>query len=356
MKAYRVVEFGQPIIEQDLAAPEPLGSQVVVDVAACGLCHSDLHFHEGHLSLGGDLQLKLPDIGLDVPLTLGHEIFGHIKSFGPDSGYTSADVGRPVIVYPWIGCGHCAACLANRDNECATPESIGLQRPGGHGEQVVVREPKFLVAAEGIEPTVAGVYACSGLTAYAALQKVSRDGWIAIIGMGGVGLMALAVAKGTGFAKVAALDIDEAKLALAKDDYGADFTLNSRAADTAAQLLAHTGGCVGVIDFVGSEATAALGVSLLVNAGTYVCVGLFGGQLHVPLALLASKQLNLRGSYVGTPAELRALVAHVRAGDIKPIPISSAPIAEINAGMDLLRGGKVSGRLVHVHAGAGLLA
>jgi alcohol dehydrogenase, propanol-preferring len=92
-----------------------------------------------------------------------------------------------------------------------------------------------------------------------------------------------------------------------------------------------------------------LALSVLRTGGTYVNVGLFGGLLQVPLAVLAPRQLVLRGSYVGTPQELRELIGHVRGGKVKPIPIQNEPIEMINDGLDRLRAGKVTGRIVHAH-------
>ncbi|NIJ64207.1 D-arabinose 1-dehydrogenase-like Zn-dependent alcohol dehydrogenase [Sphingomonas leidyi] len=352
MHAYQVVEFGTPIVRNDVIDPTPTGTEVVVDVVACGLCHSDAHFHEGHLGLGGDARLPVDMIGIRLPTSLGHEIFGRIASFGPDAGLSEEDVGRPVVVYPWIGCGTCEACLAERDNECPNPRSIGLQVSGGHAEKVVVREPKYLVPADGLDEDYAGIFACCGLTAYAALAKLPRrDGWIGIIGAGGVGTMALSIEKGLENTKVAVFDINPAKLIAAANDFGADRTVNSKEEGAADAIKQETGGFIGVLDFVGSQQTADLGISLLRNGGTYVGVGLFGGEVRLPLAVLASRQLNLQGSYCGSPAELRALVEHAKAGRIKPIPTRVAPIDTINQGLAELRGGKIEGRLVHRHAG-----
>ncbi|SPP92909.1 zinc-binding dehydrogenase [Bradyrhizobium vignae] len=350
MKAYQVVEFGCPIVPNDLANPKPSASEVVVDVACCGLCHSDVHFHEGHLRMGGDRKLLLPDIGANLPLTLGHEIYGHIAAYGPDAQLKPADLGRPVIVYPWIGCGKCEACLDQRDNECPMPQNLGLHRPGGHGEKVVVRDPKFLVDAKGVDRNMAGVYACSGLTAFSALAKIPRkDGWIAIIGVGGVGLMALAIAKGIGFERVAVVDMDDAKLQLASKDYGADLAINSGKANAAAMLKEETGGIVAVVDFVGADQTVQLAFDTMRNAGIYVGVGLYGGMLHLPIAALASRQYTLRGSFVGTLAELKSLVGYAREGRIKAIPVRLAPISDINDDLAALRAGGVHGRVVHSH-------
>ena len=350
MRAFQVVEFGAPLASRVLPDPLPGAREVVVDVASCGLCHSDAHFQQGHISLGGDQNLPVAMLGIQTPTTLGHEIYGHIAAFGEESGLAPWNVGRPVIVYPWIGCGHCEAYLAGRDNECPAPENLGMQRPGGHGEKVVVRDPKFLVDAEGLDPHHAGIFACCGLTAYAALGKIiRREGPIGIIGMGGLGLMALAIAKGIGFGQVAAVDIDQTKLALATQSYGADFGFDSRANDVGEQIQGATGGLVAVVDFVGSGQTSSLALSVLRSGGTYVNVGLFGGLLQEPLLLLAQRQLVVRGSYVGTPQDLRDLIGHVRARKIKPIPIHNEPIESINAGLERLRAGQVTGRIVHAH-------
>jgi D-arabinose 1-dehydrogenase-like Zn-dependent alcohol dehydrogenase len=351
MKAYQVTEFGAPIQPRELPDPNPTGREVLIDVVSCGLCHSDVHYHKGHLGVGGGASIPVSALGIELPATLGHEISGKIAAFGPDSGLTKQDLGRPVIVYPWTGCGHCEACLAERDNECLTPRSIGVQLPGGHGEKVIVREAKYLVDADGIEANVAGIYACSGLTAYAALSKLQRrDGWVAIIGMGGVGLMALSIAKGTGFGKVAAIDIDQEKLARARNDFGADLAFNSRSEGVAESLKQQTGGFIGIIDLVGSDQTIGLALSVLRNGGTYVGVGLFGGALNVPLAILNSRQISIKGSYVGTLRELRELIHHVQQGTIKQIPILNAPISMINEGLKALSAGKIDGRIVHLHA------
>jgi threonine dehydrogenase-like Zn-dependent dehydrogenase len=163
--------------------------------------------------------------------------------------------------------------------------------------------------------------------------------------------MGLSLAKGTGFGRVAVVDIDDGKLALARDQFGADLTVNSRTEDAAARLKEETAaeGLMAVVDFVGSDQTARLAIEVLANGGTYVGVGLFGGQLNIPLALLNARQLTVRGSYVGTPQELKELVNHVLAGRIRPIPIRVESIEKINEGLAALRAGQVQGRLVHLH-------
>lgn len=351
MRAYQVVEFNKPFVANEVIDPKPEGTEVVVDVISCGLCHSDAHFHAGHVSLGAAGDLPVTMLGMNPPLSLGHEIFGRISTFGPASGLDESDIGRAVVVYPWIGCGHCVACRAGRDNECPTPQALGMQHPGGHGEKVLVREAKYLVPADDLQEDYAGIFACCGLTAYSALEKLDRrDGWIGIVGAGGVGTMALSIEKGLRpDSQVTVLDINPAKLVAAKDNFGADRTANSGEEGIGPKLIEETGGFIGIVDFVGAQQTVDLAISLLRNGGTYVGVGLFGGMIQLPVAVIASKQLSLRGSYTGSLDELRALVEHARAGEIKPIPTAVAPIETINQGIDELRHGRVDGRLIHRH-------
>ena len=351
MKAYLLEEFGEDLVERELDDPVPEGREVLVRVLSCGLCHSDLHFHEGFFDLGGGQRLDVQNVGVQLPAALGHEVYGRIEGFGPDSGLTDADTDRLVIVFPWIGCGECELCTSGRDNMCPAQAGIGVQRPGGHAEKIIVRDAKFLVDAAGIDPVLAGSYACSGLTAFSALEKLgpTQNEWVAIIGLGGVGLMALAIAKGIGFEKVVAIDIDDGKLATASAEYGADRTFNATGADVVEAITSELGPLAGVVDFVGSSETVLQAAGLLKGGGVSVTVGLFGGELRFPLPALAVQQLQFRGSFVGTLAELEELLGFVRQGRIKPIPARAVPFVDVNDSMRELREGHVSGRLVLTH-------
>ncbi len=351
MKAYVLEEFGADVVERELDEPAPTGGEVLVRVLSSGLCHSDLHFQDGSFDLGGGRRLNAEDIGIRLPAALGHEIYGRIEDFGPESGLSDADRGRPVIVYPWLGCGHCELCTSGRDNMCPVQLGIGVQRPGGFAEKILVREAKFVLDAEGIDPLLAGSYACSGLTAYSALRKLGpiQGEWVAIIGLGGVGLMALTIAKGIGFEKVVAIDIDDGKLETA-EEYGADRTFNAKSGDVVEAVAADVGKLAGVVDFVGSSDTALQAAGLLRGGGVSVTVGLFGGELRFPLPALAVQQLQFRGSFVGTLAELQELLGFVRQGRIRAIPAQAVPFDQVNDCMRALREGRVRGRIVLTHA------
>ncbi|GAB7533838.1 zinc-binding dehydrogenase [Burkholderia sp. 3C] len=349
--AHAVVEYGAPLVHQQTALPVPQGKEVLVRVLACGLCHTDIHVHEGHFDLGGGNKLPLDAIGIHPPVVMGHEPFGRIVGFGPDSGLRPVDIGREVIVYPWLGCGTCEACESGDDQMCVTPDVIGMQRPGGHGDHVIVREARFLVDATGVDPVLAGSYACSGLTSYAALKKLDIDKrkWIGIIGVGGVGLMAVAIAKAVGFQNVVAIDISDEKLQMSVEQYGASLAINTRSPDALAKLQEATGGLSGIIDFVGSNDTAAFAVSALKASGRLVVVGLFGGEITASIPLVAIKQLQIKGSLTGNIAELNELMEYVRAGSVKSIPAHAVPIDRVNEAMAELKSGKVSGRIVLTH-------
>lgn len=348
MRSYAVQMFCQPVVEIELAAPEPKGTEVVIDVTRCGVCHSDLHLQDGYYDLGGGKRLSLADRGITPPLVMGHEVLGRLVAKGPDAPVTDDMMGKTFVVYPWLGCGTCEICQRGEENLCATPSSIGVYRPGGYAERCLVPHPRYLVDVTGIDPTLAATYACSGLTAYSALRKVQiatdRD-WLLILGLGGVGLSGLEIAKAMGFKNVAVADIDPAKRELAKAS-GAAVVVDSRAADALSSLQAATGGIAAAIDFVGARATAEFGTAALRKAGTYIIVGLFGGDITLSLPLLVLRALTLRGSYVGNLGELRELIDLVKQGRVRPMPVEAVPMAKANAALDRLRAGEVKGRLV----------
>ena len=351
MRGFALTEWGHPLKEMEKPDPKPIGKEVLVKVRSCGLCHSDLHIQEGHFGgHGGDGPiLNMAEHGVTLPLFAGHEIYGEIKDFGPLSGLTEADKGTPVIVFPWTGCQECEACKAGHDEQCSTPRFIGTHHPGGYADTIIVPQAKYCVNAENVSPAQAGVCACAGITALNALHKLGpgKESYIAVIGLGGVGLMVVTVAKALGFKKVMGIDVDDAKLKAAKAS-GADAVFNSNKAGVVDAIKAEArGGIVGVIDLVGITKTAELGISLLQPpGGVYVVVGLAGGELRMPTVLMAELQYSLHGSHVGTLDDLNEFVGMVKQGKIKPIPATPVPMADINKCLDQLRAGQVTGRLV----------
>jgi D-arabinose 1-dehydrogenase-like Zn-dependent alcohol dehydrogenase len=254
-------------------------------------------------------------------------------------------VGQKKIVHPWIGCGKCAVCKAGQDNYCVSGSRIiGVNRAGAYATHVLVPDPKYLVDASGIDEAFAATLACSGVTAYSASAKLpplTPNDRVAVIGCGGVGLAGIAVLRAKGVKNIVACDIDETKLAAA-GKLGAKLMVNTRAADAAQQLQ----GIAGAIDFVGTPATAALGIAALRKGGRYVLVGLHGGELVHPLPPIAQRAIGIVGSYVGNLQELKAVVALAKKGKLKPMPVSTRPAADANAALEDLIAGKVVGRVV----------
>jgi D-arabinose 1-dehydrogenase-like Zn-dependent alcohol dehydrogenase len=349
MRCYCVIEHGAPLQAVDRPRPVPTGTEVLLRTRVAGLCHTDLHLWEGHYDIGGGKRLSLADRGIVPPLTLSHEIVGEVVEAGSDAG--AVPQGRPMLVHPWIGCGECAACRRGDENHCATPRSLGVARPGGFAEYVLVPHPRYLVDIDGLDPAEAAPLACAGVTTYSALRKFGSrivDDPVVIIGAGGLGLMAIEVLRALGGKGAVVVDIDPAKreAALAA---GALAAIDGRAADAVAQIQkACGGGARAVLDLVGATATVSTAVASCGRGGHIVICGLMGGDITLPLPVIPMRPLTIQGSYVGTLEELRELVAIARAGRLRPIPVSSRPMAELNAAFGELQSGRVLGRTVLV--------
>jgi D-arabinose 1-dehydrogenase-like Zn-dependent alcohol dehydrogenase len=347
MKAYQVTEFSAPLETREVPTPEPTGTEVLIKVSKAGVCHSDLHIHDGYYSLGGDAKLDLNERGIKLPRTMGHELYGEIAAAGPDAG--DLPVGESRLVYPWIGCGECAVCQTGAENVCATPQSIGVFRDGAYADYCLVPHPRYLIDIGDLDPVVATPYSCSGVTVYSALSKalpVAFDEWLVIMGGGGLGLNAVAIARARDVENVLVVDIDDTKLAAARD-MGATAVLNPGQPDALSELQAMTnGGPRAVVDTVGAEATANLGIAALHKGGRYVIVGLFGGGITIPLPTLPLRAISLQGSYTGSLPELKALIELANSGRVKALPVSTRPMEQVSATLDDLRDGKIVGRVV----------
>lgn len=347
MKSYSVVEFGAPLQIRTADQPAPQGTEVVLRVRATGVCHTDLHIHEGGYDLGGGRRLSFKERGIKLPLTLGHETVGEVVAAGSEAkGVKAGDIR---LVFPWIGCGNCPACKRGEENICAAPRSLGVFRDGGYSDTIVVPHPRYLLDIGKLTPAEAAPYACAGLTTFSALKKVANvtaNQSIVIIGAGGLGLMCLTLLKAMGGKGAIVVDLADDKLVAARKA-GALATVNAGAPDAAAQIVQHVGGApAAVIDFVGASATAKLGTDMLAKGGKYVIVGLFGGDLNLALPLIPVRAISIIGSYVGTLDELKELMALVQKVAPSGIPISRRPLDSANQTLDDLRDGKLVGRVV----------
>jgi alcohol dehydrogenase, propanol-preferring len=348
MRAWAVIESGQPLKEIELPTPEPKGTEVLLEVTHCGVCHSDLHIWDGYYDVGGGQKMSLKDRGVVLPLAMGHEIVGRVVQLGPDA--TGVKPGDIRIVFPWLGCGKCDKCLSEDDNMCTVAaKSLGVFANGGYGTHVIAPHPRHLIDPGSLNPAVAATYACSGITVYSAIKKVmplKPTQPIVLVGAGGLGLNAIAVLRALKHENIITVDISAEKREAAMKA-GATKTVDGSGEGVAKRIMEAAGGPVpAVIDLVNGTATARFAYGALDKGGKLIQVGLFGGELTLALPVMAMRALTVQGSYVGNPKELRELVRLAQAGDLEALPVATIPQSQANEALNRLRDGKVTGRLV----------
>lgn len=352
MRSYQVTEFGSALSEATRTPPEPTGTEVLLQVAACGVCHSDVHLREGYFDLGAEGRLDLSR-GLPLPFTLGHEVAGDVVAMGPEAapGPDAVAVGDRRVVYPWIGCGQCAQCAEGREHLCRAPRNIGIQCDGGYSDHVLVPHPRYLVPFGDIPVEEACTYACSGLTAYSALRKVgplAAGDPLIVIGAGGVGLAGVRLAGHvTGVAPLVA-EIDGARRDAAISAGACDAVDPAEEGAARAMIKATKGGVAAAVDFVGSAESARFGFDILRKGGKLVIVGLFGGGLSVPVPHFPLREVVVAGSYVGSLDELRDLLVLAREGKVGRAQVTARPLDDAEAALSELQAGRVTGRAVLV--------
>lgn len=347
MLSYDVVEWGKPLEKMERETPKPTGTEVLVKLKYCGVCHSDVHIRDGYFDLGGGKRLPMSERGMSLPATLGHEPFGTVIAAGPDA--ENIPLGCDRLIYPWTGCGACVRCRDGLDNYCMAPSMIGIQRPGGYADHLIVPHPRYLIDASGIDPVWAATLSCSGLSTYSAVSKlkpIPRHEWVAVIGLGGLGLSAIGMLRALGHERIVAVDIEDAKFTVASAA-GAAATVNSRDGDARQKLQLITGSALyGAVDFVGGADTAQLALGALRKGGKLILVGLYGGEFPLSVGSTILRALTIQGSHLGSIAELKAVVALAREGKLRPIPIQTRPLSEVSRTLDELKAGVVVGRVV----------
>ncbi|MFL9916873.1 alcohol dehydrogenase [Paraburkholderia sediminicola] len=351
MQSYDITEWGKPLqlVRRDTLTP--VGPQVRVKVEACGVCHSDLHIQHGALDLGNGQKVSFESVGVQLPFTMGHEIVGVVDAVGEDA---TIAVGTKCVVYPWHGCGECFNCRNGREVDCESGRALGTRRPGGYSDYVMVPHGRYLLDYGTLNPLFAATCACSGLTAFSALLKLPpllEDDALVLVGAGGLGLAAVAIAGMLTDTKIIVADIEDAKLEEAKQA-GADAVLNTRSPDALTELrkLAPNG-IRAVVDFVGNGTTVEMSLKAVSRGGTVIVVGLFGGALSISTALLPMRNVTLRGSYVGSLEEMGALLKLMQRSTPQHLPVRlhARPMSSINEALGELSAGHVLGRVVAVN-------
>jgi propanol-preferring alcohol dehydrogenase len=346
VKTARIVRPKESLEVQELEAPKAKGSQVLIKVESSGVCHSDIHLWEGgYEGIEGQF-LKTTDRGVKYPLTPGHEIAGVVDSLGEETqGFTN---GEKVLVYPWIGEGLCPACRSGEENLCDKPRSLGIYMDGGYAEYVLVPSYKYLFKMDDeMDTDASATLSCSALTAYGAVKNANLRPYdnVVIVGAGGLGLMAIQLAKAVTGSRIIAMDLDDEKLRAAKKN-GADNTINSKEEDPVKAVMELTDkmGADAVIDFVNASKTVEIDMQFLRRRAKLILVGLFGGELKLNLVSMPTKAYRIIGSYTGTLSDLTELVSLAKRRIIKPLVSNRFKLNQATEALTMLKEGKIVGR------------
>lgn len=333
MKAARLLGPRKPVVISDVRDPHPSANEVVVEIKASGLCHSDLHIADAEFA------------GVNYPLTLGHEPAGYIHEIG--SNVRCIEKGTPVLVYITQGCGTCWFCRRGEENNCEHGEAMGFDRDGSHAEFLLVDSTRYLFPILGLKSEEAASLACAGLTAFhavkgEALPVLQPDDFAVVIGVGGLGHIAVQLLKKLGPSRVIAVDKNDEKLGFAKR-CGADYTVAASESMVGEVRKIAGRGVAVALDFVGSPSSLKAGYEVLRSKGRLLIVGSAGGSLEVNSEPTRGREIH--GSILGSLAEMRELIELARAGVFK-VSHQTFPLEQIHNAMQLLRESRIEGRAV----------
>ena len=333
MKAAVVHEFGKPLTIEEVPVPAAGPGQILVKVAATGVCHTDLH------AVDGDWPVKPKP-----PFIPGHEGVGHVVAVG--TGVRHVKEGDRVGV-PWLhtACGNCTHCLGVWETLCEGQQNTGYSVNGSFAEYVVA-DPNYVghlpdnVSFVEIAPIL-----CAGVTVYKGLKVTdTKPGdWVVISGIGGLGHLAVQYAKAMGL-NVIAVDIDDAKLELARR-LGAALTVNAREADPAAFVKREVGGVHGVLVTAVSPKAFEQALGMVGRGGTVSLNGLPPGDFALSIFDTVIKGITVRGSIVGTRLDLQEALSFAGAGKVEAI-IATERLENINDIFARMHHGDIQGRIV----------
>lgn len=333
MKAAVVREFGKPLVIEEVKVPEVGAGQILVKIAATGVCHTDLHAAEG------DWPVKPKP-----PFIPGHEGVGHVVAIG--AGVTHVKEGDRVGV-PWLytACGHCVHCLGGWETLCEEQRNTGYSVNGSFAEYVLA-DPNYVghlpanVGFVEIAPVL-----CAGVTVYKGLKVTdTKPGdWVAISGIGGLGHMAVQYAKAMGL-NVIGVDIDDDKLALAKR-LGAELTVNARYADPAAFIRKEVGGANGALVTAVSPIAFRQAMGMVRRGGTVSLNGLPPGDFPISIFDTVLNGITIRGSIVGTRLDLQEALDFAAHGKVRAT-VKTDALDNINDVFAKMHHGDIEGRIV----------
>ena len=333
MKAAFVTEFGRPLTIGELPVPQPKDGQVLIKIEACGVCHTDVH------AADGDWPVRPKP-----PFVPGHEGIGRVVSMGRN--VRCLKEGDRVGV-PWLfqACGLCDYCLTSRETMCESALYGGYTANGGFAEYCVAPADYVARIPSGLDPVAAGPIICAGITTYKGIKVADCNPgeWLVVSGVGGLGHLAIQYAKAMGL-QVIAVDIAEDKLKLAKT-LGASLAFNASTTDVVQDVQQAVGGAHGVLITAVSKSAFAQGAGMLRRGGTCVLTGLPPGEFPVSIFDVVFRCLTIRGSLVGTRADMKEALGFASAGLVKAT-IETSTLEDVNEVLERLRTGKVNGRVV----------
>lgn len=333
MKAAVVRQFGQPLAIEEVETPRPGQGEILVRVAASGVCHTDLH------AAHGDWPVKP-----EPPFIPGHEGVGHVVAVG--QGVKHVKEGDRVGV-PWLysACGHCEHCLGGWETLCESQQNTGYSVNGGFADYTLADAGYVGRLPDNVDFLEIAPVLCAGVTVYKGLKMTeTRPGqWVVISGIGGLGHMAVQYARAMGF-NVAAVDIDDGKLALA-ERLGATLTVNAMKADPAEVLKREIGGAHGVLVTAVSPKAFDQAQRMLRRGGTVVLNGLPPGEFPLPIFDTVLNGITVRGSIVGTRQDLQEALDFAGEGKVKAT-VASDKLENINDVFQRMIDGKIEGRIV----------
>jgi propanol-preferring alcohol dehydrogenase len=328
-------QFKEPLVIEEVPRPEPAADEVLIQVEACGVCHSDLHVADGDWKQFAGITKR--------PLILGHEVVGRVVEKGSAAG--QCEIGGRVGV-PWIHwtCGSCEPCREGNENLCPKQKITGVTVDGGFAEFLKAPASHIVKIPTSLSPLEAAPLLCAGLTAYRALKQSALlpGERLAVFGIGGLGHLAVQIGAGMG-AEVIAVDIAEEKLALATS-LGAASAIHAGTSDVARELRKRGGVHVALVT---SAAKAAYDSAFrcLRPRGMLLVVGLPAENLCFPPIMMAAGEVCIRASAVGTRQDLGEVLSLAEAGKLH-CQIAARPWPEANDALQQLRQGRITGRAV----------
>jgi alcohol dehydrogenase, propanol-preferring len=342
MRAVQLTQWQRPAVVRRVPRPRPGPGEVLLEVRAAGLCHSDLHLM--HWPAG--------TVPYELPFTLGHEVAGNVAGLGP--GAEGIEVGDSVIVYgPW-GCGRCARCSLGEEHLCEADglrgRGSGLGRDGGLAEYMIVPSPRLTVPLGDLDPVAAAPLADAALTPYHAIRRalpwLRAGSGAVVIGVGGLGHVAVQILRALTSCRIVAVDRREHALEVAARD-GADVMLASdRLTAPEARRAAGGRGAALVIDCVGVEQTLELAAAIVAPGGHVSILGVGGGTFPMRFGAVPFETSVVLSNW-GTRSELAEVVALARAGAIH-VDVERVRLADVPEAYERLEAGAVDGRLVAV--------